>query len=268
MTSADFVWRERDGVSWLAWQAAGVTAAFPARTGGVSAPPFDSLNLGLSVEDRAEDVLENRRRLCAAVGLPQGRLVVPGQVHGTDLRWVGEDEAGRGAFDGETVIGEHDGLLTQATGLGLVISYADCVPVVIVAEGEEGPAYATVHAGWRGMLAGIVGKAAAELARSGRRPVAAAVGPSIGPCCFTVDERAAAPVRGPVPGLRRRRHRGPLALRPPRARGGGRAGPERLRRRSLHRVRRALLLAPPRPRGHRTASGGSMAAGSVGLFQK
>ena len=61
--------------------------------------------------------------------------------------------------------------------------------MVIVAEGEEGTAYATVHAGWRGMLAGIVGEAAAELARSGRRPVAAAVGPSIGPCCFTVDER-------------------------------------------------------------------------------
>jgi hypothetical protein len=181
-------WRERDGVSWLAWQAAGVTAAFPSRTGGVSAPPFDSLNLGLSVKDRAGDVLENRRRLCAAVGLPPGRLVIPGQVHGTDLRWVGEAEAGRGARDAETVIGEHDGLLTQATGLGLVISYADCVPVVIVAEGEEGPAYATVHAGWRGMLAGIVGKAAAELAGSGRRPVAAAVGPSIGPCCFTVDE--------------------------------------------------------------------------------
>ena len=183
-----FRWRERDGVSWLAWQAAGVSAAFPARTGGVSAPPFDSLNLGLSVEDRAGDVLENRRRLCAAVALPQERLVVPGQVHGTGLRWVGDDEAGRGACDGESVITAHDGLLTAATGLGLAISYADCVPVVIVADGEEGPAYATVHAGWRGMLAGIVGKAAAELARSGRRPVAAAVGPSIGPCCFTVDE--------------------------------------------------------------------------------
>lgn len=188
MTSGGFAWRECDGVSWLAWQAAGVTAAFPARTGGVSAPPFDSLNLSLSVRDAAGDVLENRRRLCTAVGLSPERLVVPGQVHGTDLQWVGEDEAGRGAFDAETVVGGHDGLLTGATGLGLVISYADCVPVVIVADGEEGRAFATVHAGWRGMLAGIVGKAAAELVRSGCRPVAAAVGPSIGPCCFTVDE--------------------------------------------------------------------------------
>ena len=187
VTGAGFEWRKRDGVRWLAWAAGGVTAAFPAREGGVSAPPFDTLNLGLSVDDRPEAVLENRRRLCAALGLSQERLVIPGQVHGTTIAWVGEAEAGRGAFDSPTVIKEHDGLLTRAAGLGLVISYADCVPVVIVADGEEGPAFATVHAGWRGMIAGIAGKAAAELAGHGRL-VAAAVGPSIGPCCFTVDE--------------------------------------------------------------------------------
>lgn len=187
MSGGALEWRERDGVSWLAWEAHGVRAAFPARTGGVSAPPFDSLNLGLSVEDDPEAVLENRRRLCAAIEVPQERLVVPGQVHGTTLRWAGEAEAGRGAFDSRSVIGEHDGLLTAEAGLGLVISYADCVPVVIVAGGEDGPAFATVHAGWRGMIAGIVGRAAAELAR-GRRLLAAAVGPSIGPCCFTVDD--------------------------------------------------------------------------------
>jgi hypothetical protein len=180
-------WEERDGVSWLAWEAHGVHAAFPARTGGVSAAPFDSLNLGLSVNDDPEAVLENRRRLCAAVGILQERLVVPGQVHGTALRWVGEPEAGRGAFDSPSVIREHDGLLTAAPGLGLVVSYADCVPVVIVGDGEEGPAFATVHAGWRGMLAGVVRKGATELA-AGRRLIAAAVGPSIGPCCFAVDE--------------------------------------------------------------------------------
>jgi YfiH family protein len=108
-------------------------------------------------------------------------------VHGTTLRWVREAEAGRGALDSPSVVREHDGLLTTAAGLGLVVSYADCVPVVIVGDGEDGPAFATVHAGWRGMLAGIVGKAATELA-AGRRLIAAAVGPSIGPCCFAVDE--------------------------------------------------------------------------------
>jgi YfiH family protein len=184
---ARFEWRERDDVSWLAWEAHGVRAAFPARAGGVSSAPFDSLNLGLSVKDDPEAVLENRRRWCAAVGVPQERLVVPGQVHGAVVRWVGEAEAGRGAFDGHSVVREHDGLLTSASGLGLVISYADCVPIVIVADGDEGPAFATVHAGWRGMIAGVAGLAAAELS-VGRRLLAAAVGPSIGPCCFTVDD--------------------------------------------------------------------------------
>jgi YfiH family protein len=185
---AGFTWRERDGVSWLAWESHGVHAAFPARTGGVSAPPFDSLNLGLSGHDDPEAVLENRRRLCAAVGVPQARLVVPGQVHGTALRWVGAAAAGRGAFDSASVVREHDGLLTAAAGLGLVVSYADCVPIVVVAEGDEGPLYATVHAGWRGMVAGIGGLAAAGLESRGGRLLAAAVGPSIGPCCFAVDD--------------------------------------------------------------------------------
>jgi polyphenol oxidase len=183
-----FSWRERDGVDWLSWDALGVHAAFPARSGGVSPAPFDTLNLGLSVDDRPERVLENRRRLCAAVGVAQERLVVPGQVHGTTLAWVGETEAGRGAFDSASVISEHDGLLTRASDLGLVVSYADCVPVVMVADGVEGPAFGIVHAGWRGMIAGIVGAAVAELSR-GRALLAAAVGPSIGPCCFSVDER-------------------------------------------------------------------------------
>ncbi len=180
-------WREREGLAWLAWECAGVAAAFPTRGGGVSPAPFDSLNLGLSVADAPAHVLENRRRWCDALGVPQGRLVVPGQVHGSRLAWVGEAEAGRGAFGSADVLAAHDGLLTSAPGLGLCISYADCVPVVIAARGADGPALATVHAGWRGMLAGIVAAAAARLAERGRL-LGAVVGPSIGPCCFAVDD--------------------------------------------------------------------------------
>lgn len=179
-------WRDAEGLRWLAWEGAGVSAAFPTREGGVSPAPFASLNLGLSVADAPATVLENRRRLCAALGVSRERLVVPGQVHGTTLAWVSEAEAGRGAGDRETVVHDHDGLLTSVPALGLAVSYADCVPVVIVAAGEDGPELAAVHAGWRGMLAGIVGKAAAMLSRRGRL-LGAVVGPSIGPCCFSVD---------------------------------------------------------------------------------
>ena len=179
------VWRRAAGLEWLEWTAGGVHAAFPTRTGGVSAPPYDSLNLGLSVDDEAAAVLENRRRLCAAVGLPLERVVVPGQVHDTVVREVGESEAGRGILAPHDVIARTDALVTRAARLGLAVSYADCVPVVIVAAGRTG--FAAAHAGWRGMVDGIVGRAAAELARGGRL-TAAVVGPSIGPCCFTVGE--------------------------------------------------------------------------------
>ena len=184
----NLTWREAGELRWLQWEGAGVTAAFPTREGGVSPPPYDFLNLGLSVDDAPSNVLENRRRFCAAIGVPLGRLVVPGQVHGTTLAWVGEAEAGRGAFERASVIHDHDGLLSAVPGLGLVVSYADCVPVVIVSRGDDGPELATVHAGWRGMLAGIVAQTAAALARRGRL-LGAVVGPSIGPCCFAVDER-------------------------------------------------------------------------------
>ncbi|HZL64661.1 MAG TPA: polyphenol oxidase family protein [Thermoleophilia bacterium] len=186
MAASSLEWCERDGLRWLQWEGAGVAAAFPTREGGVSPAPFDSLNLGLSTHDAAGNVLENRRRLCAAVGLPQEHLVVPGQVHGTTMAWVDAAVAGRGAISADNVIAEHDALLTASPGLGLAISYADCVPVVIAAVGPDGPYLATVHAGWRGMIDGIVGSAAATLACRGRL-AAAVVGPSIGPCCFAVD---------------------------------------------------------------------------------
>jgi YfiH family protein len=186
MAATTLEWRERDGVRWLQWAGAGVVAAFPTREGGVSPAPYDSLNLGLSTDDEARNVLENRRRLCAAVGLRPERLVVPGQVHGTTMAWVDDAMAGRGASSPDDVVAKHDALLTATPGLALAISYADCVPVVIVAAGDGGPFLATVHAGWRGMIGGIVGHAAAALAERGRL-AGAVVGPSIGPCCFAVD---------------------------------------------------------------------------------
>ena len=186
MTAGILEWRQRGGLRWLQWEGAGVVAAFPTREGGVSPAPYDTLNLGLSTDDAAANVLENRRRLCAAVGLPQDRLVVPGQVHGTTMAWVDDAMAGRGACSSDDVVAGHDALLTASPGLGLAVSYADCVPVVIAADGADGPCLATVHAGWRGMIDGIVGSAAAALAARGRL-AAAVVGPSIGACCFAVD---------------------------------------------------------------------------------
>jgi YfiH family protein len=195
-------WRETAGLRWLAWEGAGVTAVFPTREGGVSAAPWDTLDLGLSVGDEPAHVLENRRRLCAAVGLPLDRLVVPHQVHSTVTRWVGEAEAGRGARNVGTAIADCDGLLTGVPDLGLAIGTADCMPVVIAAAAADGLVLAAVHAGWRGALDGIIGQAAVALARRGRL-LGAVVGPSIGPCCFVVDEALRARFAARFPGVAR-----------------------------------------------------------------
>lgn len=193
-------WREDSGLRWLEWEGAGAAAAFPTRQGGVSPAPFESLNLGLAVGDRRENVLENRRRWCRALGLRLDRLVVPAQVHGTRLEDVGEQDAGSGALAQGEAIAETDALTTGTPGLGLAISSADCVPVVIVARaGADRAELATVHAGWRGMLAGIVSQAAGALARRGRL-LGAVVGPSIGPCRFVVDDGLRARFESRFPG--------------------------------------------------------------------
>ena len=180
------------------------------RTGGASAPRSACLWNGSSCRDR-----------CTAPRSPGWGRATPGAE----------------PCDRETVIHDHDGLLTAAPGLGLVVSYADCVPVVVVARGADGPEFATVHAGWRGMLAGIVGQAAAALARRGRL-LGAVVGPSIGPCCFTVDEELRQRFDERFPGPRRREHGGPVGLRRPRPGGRRRAAGGRHGRGPLHDERR------------------------------
>ena len=177
--------REAHGLVWYEAGGDGWRVAFSTRHGGVSRPPYDTLNLGFSTADDPSAVGHNRRVLAAALGLDLARLIVPGQVHGTSIREVGSSEAGRGASGPADVVADTDGLLTRTRELPLFVGVADCVPVLIVA-GEPTTALALVHAGWRGMAAGIVGAAARALA--GYAPARAAViGPSIGPCCFEVS---------------------------------------------------------------------------------
>jgi YfiH family protein len=191
------VWERRDGeLVWYEARGEHWRAGFSTRLGGVSQGPYSTLNVGYSVADEQRAVAENRRRFVAALGLEVRDLVVPGQVHGTTVAEVGLAERGRGAFGRETVVHDTDGLRTVEPGVPLMVTFADCVPVLIVARGASGAArIALVHAGWRGMLAGIVARAARELTVCGDGPLrgsvrleAAVIGPSIGPCSFTVGE--------------------------------------------------------------------------------
>ena len=175
------------GVEWLEAGGAHWRVAFSTRSGGVSPPPYDTLNIGFSVGDDPGCVRENRTRMAAALGLRVDDLVVAGQVHGATVAAIGSGERGRGAASPETVIAETDGLLTSTPGVALFVSFADCVPVCLAGERADGtPAIALVHAGWRGVAGGIIGEAARGLRRNGATLRAAVVGPSICRRCFAV----------------------------------------------------------------------------------
>lgn len=162
-------WRESNGVRWLQAGLDGAAAAFSTRLGGVSEPPFDSLNLGLLTADDGEAVGENRRRLAAALGFEPDQVTFARQVHGTRLV---EHPRGGGVV-------EADGHVVREAGTAALVFTADCLPVAVA--GPNG--MAMLHAGWRGLAGGILA-AGAEAVEA----TSAAIGPGIGPCCYEVGE--------------------------------------------------------------------------------
>lgn len=164
-----------------------VVHGFSLRTGGVSSPPFDSLNLGSSVGDAPAAVEENLRRLARAAGIPRESLRGARQVHGDRVLLVGRGEVGPEE--------EADALHAVEPGLAVSVKTADCVPILLY-EADSGEAVA-VHAGWRGTRAAIVRRAVESLVSRGGRPerILAAIGPAIGPCCYEVSHELAAEFR-------------------------------------------------------------------------
>ncbi|MBA2332724.1 MAG: laccase domain-containing protein [Actinobacteria bacterium] len=159
---------------------------FSTRLGGVSEGRFASLNLGRMTGDEVDRVDENRRRLCAEVGGTLGRLALNRQIHSHRvLRAVAGSRGNLG-----------DGLWTDEPDLPILAFAADCLPIALVCSNGAEPAVAVVHAGWRGLLEGVI--AASVSALTGRMASAepslrACVGPAIGQCCFEVGPEVAEP---------------------------------------------------------------------------
>jgi YfiH family protein len=175
-------WRESDGVRWLEADLGDARAAFVTRLGGVSEAPFDNLNLGLLTDDAEENVLENRRRLCAALGFEPGRIAYGHQVHGAELATV--PSSFRGSFYAPRVqkeprdaLDDVDGQVVGEPGVAGLVFTADCLPVALHGPGGV----AMLHCGWRGLAAGIVAEGAEAV-----EATSAAIGPGIGPCCYEV----------------------------------------------------------------------------------
>lgn len=199
MPIGNMLQQEKDGVVFLTFPALseepGFRHAFSTRVGGVSEGEFAALNLSFGRGDPEENVRENYRRISLAAGFDPQSLVFSAQDHHTVVRRVTEADRGKGIWrekDYQSV----DGLITDQPGLTLVTHYADCVPLFFLDPVHR--AIGLTHAGWRGTVAGV-GPITVERMREefGTDPkdLKAAVGPSIGRCCYEVDEAVAEPVR-------------------------------------------------------------------------
>ena len=174
----------------LAWEGVpeAYRVAFTTRLGGVSEGAFESLNLGILTEDDPDRVVENRRRLCQAVGADADTATMAWQVHGSAVT----EAKPKGILE-RTVFEQCDGLWSDRPGQAMALVTADCFPVAIArVDGGRGPRLCVLHVGWRGLLEGIVGSGIGAL---GDGPLTAAIGPGIGACCYEVGDEVAGPFR-------------------------------------------------------------------------
>lgn len=177
-----------------------IVSFFSDRVDGVSEAPFSRANLGLHVGDDPAAVIANRERLAEKAGLPLDTWVAGEQVHGSDVTVVTEEMRGRGARELDSMLPSTDALITDVPGITLTTYAADCVPILFA--DEDKGAIGVAHAGWKGTVAKIAGKTVRALVDTyGTNPssVRVRIGPSIGPCCYEVDERVADAVREAFP---------------------------------------------------------------------
>lgn len=171
----------------------GLIHAVLTRIGGVSQGPYATLNLGHTVGDDLTAVEENHRRALSALELEPEQVVSPYQVHGARVGVVGRAHLG-------TVQPATDALVTSVPAVPLLMRFADCAPVLFFDPVRR--VVGIAHAGWRSVVAGVVGATVQTMAeRLGCDPADlwAGIGPTIGPCCYAVGSDVAAAVEAACP---------------------------------------------------------------------
>ena len=186
-------WRWREGLRVLEAELPGARAAFSTRAGGLSAGPFESLNLGLEVGDDPLAVRGNRIRLAGALGRDPAGFLIGRQVHGAELRDREVAPAPNPYLEPLASAAEAaDGQLARSPQLTPIVQVADCLPIALAGNGGVG----MLHCGWRGLAAGILARGVEALV-----PRGAAIGPGIGPCCYEVGEEVLAHFAHLGPGI-------------------------------------------------------------------
>lgn len=164
-----------------------VRHTFSTRLGGVSDGRYRFMNLSFTNGDARENVEENYKRLCGAVGIDVSHLVLSHQTHTSNVRTVTREDCGTGYI--KPSFQDVDGLVTNQRGVAMVTQYADCTPLLFCDPVKR--VAATSHAGWRGTV-GLIGQVTVEKMVNEfgcqREDIIAAIGPCIGKCCYEVDD--------------------------------------------------------------------------------
>lgn len=164
------------------WRLKEIMHGFSTRKGGVSLAPYNSLNLGFNTKDNPLHTEKNREHFFRVMGVSSAQLAIPQQVHGTRIEVVTKS----GMYP------ETDALVTQVPGIVLVIQVADCVPLFFYDPLQR--VVGLVHSGWKGSRDKLVLQVIRLFSKEfGSRPsnIVAWIGPSIGPCCYEVDQDVA-----------------------------------------------------------------------------
>ncbi len=165
-------------------QPANLIAGFSTRNGGVSRPPYNSLNLGLGTDDQPSNVEGNRATFSRAFNLPPHQLLTVKQVHGNDLLLIDEPNPDLSHF----LTVEVDAIITNQPGIMIGVLTADCFPLLIWHKDIK--VAAVIHAGWRGAANGLITKVIETIHSHFDCPVTelvAAIGPGIGAHNYEVD---------------------------------------------------------------------------------
>ncbi|WP_456271613.1 peptidoglycan editing factor PgeF [Bacillus sp. AK031] len=167
----------------------GLKAGITGKQGGSSTGSFQSLNMGLHVNDEPEAVKKNRAILSETIDFPLDNWVCAEQTHGDNIQWVTKKDGGKGALDYSKSISGTDGLITGDPDLLLTMCYADCVPIYFIHPGRR--LIGLAHAGWKGTVLNIAGRMVDEFTSQGVRAeeIKVAIGPSICRNCYQVDDR-------------------------------------------------------------------------------
>jgi polyphenol oxidase len=156
------------------------------RLGGVSVAPYDALNLGYSTADNRVSVAANERLAAQALGIAEVDIRWVHQVHGVAVHHA-ESLPANAPLGGTSIKG--DAVVAHTPGLVCAVKAADCMPVLFAA--RDGSAVAAVHAGWRGLAAGVLERTVAAM-RVAPKDLLAWMGPCIGPAAFEVGEEVRA----------------------------------------------------------------------------